>query len=145
MTFEASQQMRIGFLTITFSIIFIFTIGWKRPKKIIDKKLKDFLLLYPQQNIIMNRLRSFLEWNAFGVCSSIGERLNIAPSRIRQYFIYTSVLTMGSPILIYIILAFTKNIKNFIQSSKEIPGIIFSRLKLSEKRFYFEIFFPLLK
>ncbi|HUN03212.1 MAG TPA: hypothetical protein PLS00_10185, partial [Niabella sp.] len=61
MTFEASQQMRIGFLTITFSIIFIFTIGWKRPKKIIDKKLKDFLLLYPQQNIIMNRLRSFLE------------------------------------------------------------------------------------
>jgi len=87
MTFEASQQMRIGFLTITFSIIFIFTIGWKRPKKIIDKKLKDFLLLYPQQNIIMNRLRSFLEWNAFGVCSSIGERLNIAPSRIRQYFI----------------------------------------------------------
>ena len=49
----------------------------------------------------MNRLKSFVEWNAFGVCSAIGNRMGIATSRIRQYFIYTSLLTMGSPIIIY--------------------------------------------
>lgn len=69
----------------------------------------------------MNKLRSFVEWNAFGVCSSIGEKLSIAPSRIRQYFIYTSVVTMGSPIIVYMILAFFKNIKGFIKSSKRNP------------------------
>ncbi|MFV0606585.1 MAG: PspC domain-containing protein [Niabella sp.] len=69
----------------------------------------------------MKSIRNFVEWNAFGVCSSIGKKFNIAPSRIRQYFIYTSVVTMGSPIIIYMILAFTKNIKNFIQSSKRNP------------------------
>jgi phage shock protein PspC (stress-responsive transcriptional regulator) len=69
----------------------------------------------------MNRLKSFVEWNAFGVCSSIGQKLNIAPSRIRQYFIYASVLTMGSPIVLYMILAFTKNIRHFIRSSKRNP------------------------
>lgn len=69
----------------------------------------------------MNRLKSFVEWNAFGVCSSIGNRLNISPCRIRQYFIYSSVLTMGSPIIIYMVLAFWKNIKNYIYSSKRNP------------------------
>ncbi|AHF16823.1 PspC domain-containing protein [Niabella soli] len=69
----------------------------------------------------MNRLKSFVEWNAFGVCSSIGNKLRISPSRIRQYFIYTSVLTMGSPIIIYLVLAFFKNVKNYINSSKRNP------------------------
>lgn len=69
----------------------------------------------------MNRIKNFVEWNAFGVCASIGDKLNIAPSRIRQYFIYASVLTMGSPIIIYLVLAFWKNIKNYIASSKRNP------------------------
>ncbi|MEE6186579.1 hypothetical protein PIECOFPK_02472 [Mycovorax composti] len=69
----------------------------------------------------MNRLKSFVEWSAFGVCASIGERLNISPCRIRQYFIYTSMLTMGSPIVVYMILAFLKNIKKYIYSYKRNP------------------------
>ncbi|TXH22913.1 MAG: PspC domain-containing protein [Chitinophagaceae bacterium] len=69
----------------------------------------------------MNKLKSFVEWNAYGVCTSIGEKLNISTSRIRQYFIYTSVLTLGSPIIIYLILAFLRNAKSYIQSSKRNP------------------------
>ena len=64
----------------------------------------------------MNRLKNFVEWNAFGVCSSIGDRLHISPCRIRQYFIYSSVLTMGSPIIVYMVLAFWKNMKNFFET-----------------------------
>ena len=59
----------------------------------------------------MNRLKSFVEWNAYGVCSSIGERLGIATGRIRQYFLYTSVLTMGSPIILYLVLACWRNVR----------------------------------
>jgi phage shock protein PspC (stress-responsive transcriptional regulator) len=69
----------------------------------------------------MNRLRNFIEWNAFGVCTAIGERLGIATSRIRQYFIYTSLLTMGSPIIIYLVLAFWKNMRKYMMSARRNP------------------------
>ncbi|NOT51701.1 MAG: PspC family transcriptional regulator [Chitinophagaceae bacterium] len=69
----------------------------------------------------MNRLKSFMEWNAFGVCAAIGQRLGIATSKIRQYFIYTSLLTVGSPIIIYMVLAFWRNMRRYIRASKRNP------------------------
>lgn len=69
----------------------------------------------------MSRLRNFIEWNAFGVCTAIGARLGIATSRIRQYFIYASILTVGSPIIIYLILAFWRNMKKYMLSAKRNP------------------------
>ncbi|MCZ2222524.1 MAG: PspC domain-containing protein [Chitinophagales bacterium] len=69
----------------------------------------------------MNRLRAFLEIQAFGVCSTIGEKLGVASSRIRMWFIYISFLTMGSPLIIYMILAFWLNLKNYIYSAKRNP------------------------
>jgi phage shock protein PspC (stress-responsive transcriptional regulator) len=69
----------------------------------------------------MKKLKSFVEWNAFGVCSAIGQRLGIATSRIRQYFIYTSLLTLGSPIVIYLVLAFWRNIRKYIWAAKRNP------------------------
>jgi phage shock protein C len=54
----------------------------------------------------MHKFRYFVEQQAFGVCSWLGKRMNIAPSSIRLYFIYTSCLTLGSPVIIYLILAF---------------------------------------
>ena len=34
----------------------------------------------------MKRFKTFIEWQAFGVCSAIGDRLGIATSRIRMWF-----------------------------------------------------------
>jgi phage shock protein PspC (stress-responsive transcriptional regulator) len=59
----------------------------------------------------MNRFKDFMEWNAFGVCTAIGNRMGIATTRIRQYFMYASILTIGSPIIIYMVLAFWMNVK----------------------------------
>ena len=59
----------------------------------------------------MKKIREIIELNAFGVCSSIGEKLGIASSKIRMWFIYISFLTMGSPIVIYMIMAFWMNMK----------------------------------
>lgn len=69
----------------------------------------------------MNRLRQLIETNAFGVCAYIGEKLNISTSTIRKYFIYISFLTMGSPVLLYFIVAFWMNIKQYIWFSKRNP------------------------
>ncbi|RXK85362.1 PspC domain-containing protein [Filimonas effusa] len=69
----------------------------------------------------MNKLRQFIEWQAFGVCSAIGSKLGIASSRIRMWFIYVTFLTMGSPIVVYMVMAFWLNMKNYILSARRNP------------------------
>jgi len=69
----------------------------------------------------MKQIREFFEVQAFGVCSAIGEKMGIATSRIRMWFIYISFLTFGSPVIIYMILAFWINIKNYILSARRNP------------------------
>jgi phage shock protein PspC (stress-responsive transcriptional regulator) len=69
----------------------------------------------------MKRFKDYIEWRAFGVCSALGEKLGIATSRIRMWFIYVSFLTMGSPIIIYLVLAFTMNIKKYILNARRNP------------------------
>ena len=69
----------------------------------------------------MNKLKDFIEWKLFGVCSAIGEKMGIAPSRIRTWFIYISFLTLGSPLIVYFILAFWMNMKRYILSARRNP------------------------
>jgi phage shock protein PspC (stress-responsive transcriptional regulator) len=69
----------------------------------------------------MNRLKNFIEWQAFGVCTAIGNRLGIATSRIRMWFIYISFLTLGSPLIVYMVLAFWMNIKRYIFAARRNP------------------------
>jgi phage shock protein PspC (stress-responsive transcriptional regulator) len=69
----------------------------------------------------MNRLKDFIEWKAFGVLSAIGDKMGIATSRIRMWFMYTSLLTLGSPIVIYMILAFWMNMKRYMRARRRNP------------------------
>ena len=69
----------------------------------------------------MNKFKNFIEWHAFGVCTAIGEKLGIATSRIRMWFIYISFLTMGSPIIIYMVIAFWLNMKKYMKAAKRNP------------------------
>ena len=69
----------------------------------------------------MNRMKQMIEWRVFGVCEPLGEKLGISSSRIRMWFIYISFLTMGSPVIIYMVMAFWLNIKNYILSARRNP------------------------
>ncbi|ASZ11647.1 PspC domain-containing protein [Chitinophaga pendula] len=69
----------------------------------------------------MNRLKDFVEWQAFGVCAAIGNKLGVATSRIRLFFIYVSFITMGSPLIIYMILAFWVNMKHYMLNARRNP------------------------
>jgi len=66
----------------------------------------------------MDKLKYFFEKHAFGVCSYLGERFGISSSTIRLYFIYTSFITFGSPIIIYLCLAFWLNLKKYLSKGK---------------------------
>lgn len=67
------------------------------------------------------QLKSFIEWQAFGVCTAIGEKIGVATSRIRLWFIYISFLTLGSPVIVYMILAFWMNMKRYILMRRRNP------------------------
>lgn len=67
------------------------------------------------------QLKSFIEYQAFGVCSAIGEKIGVATSRIRMWFIYISFLTLGSPVIVYMILAFWMNLKRYVMIRRRNP------------------------
>ncbi|MCB0733162.1 MAG: hypothetical protein H6608_04960 [Flavobacteriales bacterium] len=59
----------------------------------------------------METWKFIVEKRFFGVCTYLGEKLGISDSRIRLYFIYTSFLTLGSPILVYLFVAFWMDVR----------------------------------
>jgi phage shock protein PspC (stress-responsive transcriptional regulator) len=69
----------------------------------------------------MNQLKDYIEWQAFGVCAALGEKMGIATTRIRMWFIYISFLTLGSPVVIYMIAAFWLNMKRYIFAARRNP------------------------
>ena len=69
----------------------------------------------------MRHLKDFIEWKVFGVCSWIGERVGISTTTIRKYFIFNSCLTMGSPVIVYVFLAFWMNVRDYMLSARRNP------------------------
>ncbi len=68
----------------------------------------------------MFNFQNLLERSAFGVSAYIGEKVGIASSRVRLYFIYLSCATFGSPIVIYLFVAFWLNVKKHLKERKAI-------------------------
>ncbi len=68
----------------------------------------------------MNKIKHIVERSAFGVCAYLGEKMNIASSRVRLYFIYTSFVGLGSPIIFYLILAFWVNIRRYVKRKNDV-------------------------
>lgn len=63
---------------------------------------------------LVKEIQIFFEGYAFGVCAKLGEKLGIATSTIRLFFIYTSFFTFGSPVIIYLALAFIIDLKKYL-------------------------------
>ena len=70
----------------------------------------------------MEKLKAFVEKQAFGVCTRLGEKMGIATSSIRLFFIYASFLALGSPIIVYLGLAFIMNMRKHFRKSRN-PAI----------------------
>ncbi|MCS6824622.1 MAG: PspC domain-containing protein [Cytophagaceae bacterium] len=66
----------------------------------------------------MKYIRYMLDQKAFGVCTFLGEKLGVATSAIRMFFIYTSFITFGSPVIVYLTLAFLLNIHKYLRKQR---------------------------
>ena len=51
---------------------------------------------------MVERVINWFEQQAFGVCEWLGQKLGIASTNVRMYFIYLSFFTFGSPVIIYL-------------------------------------------
>jgi phage shock protein PspC (stress-responsive transcriptional regulator) len=69
---------------------------------------------------LVQRIQTFFEKYAFGVCTALGDKMGIATSSIRLFFIYASFLTFGSPIIIYLSLAFILNMRSHLRKRSTI-------------------------
>ncbi|HMR47121.1 MAG TPA: PspC domain-containing protein [Bacteroidia bacterium] len=66
----------------------------------------------------MDSIKNFFEKQAFGICEYWGERLKIRSSVIRLFFIYLSFLTIGSPVVVYMVLGFWMNLRKLIHRQR---------------------------
>jgi len=72
----------------------------------------------------MKKLQFFVENQAFGVCSRLGELLGISSNIIRMYFIYASFIALGSPIIVYLAMAFWMNVKKYIRKKAMVKDLL---------------------
>lgn len=63
-------------------------------------------------------LRDVIEINVYGVCAYLGRKLSMPSKRVRMFFIYTSFIALGSPIIIYLILTFVLNLRYMINNKR---------------------------
>lgn len=66
------------------------------------------------------KIFSFFERQAFGVCTWWGAKLNIKTRHIRLFFIYASFIAIGSPLIIYLAMAFLLNLRNYTRKRSSV-------------------------
>lgn len=64
----------------------------------------------------VNTIQPIVEKSSFGVCSYLAEKWGLNESKVRTYFIYSSFVTFGSPVIFYLATAFWINFKKYLRS-----------------------------
>ena len=64
---------------------------------------------------MLQRIITFFERYSFGVCTYLGERLNVSIFKIRLFFIYSSFLAVGFPLIAYLFAGVVLDIRNYIK------------------------------
>lgn len=55
---------------------------------------------------MIDRIKTWFERQAFGVCQWWGEKLNVKTEQVRLSFIYLSFITAGLHLVVYLVMAF---------------------------------------
>ncbi|RZK81150.1 MAG: PspC domain-containing protein [Pedobacter sp.] len=64
---------------------------------------------------MFQRIVTYFEKQSFGVCTYIAVKLNISISKIRLFFIYSSFLAVGFPIVFYVLAAIVLDVRNYVK------------------------------
>lgn len=69
---------------------------------------------------LIDKIRAFCEVNYFGVCERLSEKIGVSSSSVRLFFIYATFITSGVSIFVYLVLAFTMNIRKYLRNRFEV-------------------------
>lgn len=64
---------------------------------------------------MLQRTITFFERYSFGVCTYLGEKFNISIAKIRLFFIYSSFLAVGFPLIFYVFAGIVLDIRNYVK------------------------------
>lgn len=64
---------------------------------------------------MFQRIVTFFEQQSFGVSTYLANKLNMSTTKVRLFFIYSSFLAVGFPILFYILAAVVLDIRNYMK------------------------------
>ena len=64
---------------------------------------------------MLQRIITFFERYSFGVCTYLGGKFNISINKIRLFFIYSSFLAVGFPLVFYIFAGIVLDIRNYVR------------------------------
>jgi len=64
---------------------------------------------------MLQKIITFFERHSFGVCTYLGEKFNISIAKIRLFFIYSSFLAVGFPLIFYIFAGIVLDIRNYVK------------------------------
>lgn len=67
---------------------------------------------------MLQRILTFFERYSFGVCTYLGGRFNVSISKIRLFFIYSSFLAVGFPLIFYVFAGIVLDIRNYVKRSR---------------------------
>ena len=64
---------------------------------------------------MLQKIITFFERYSFGVCTYLGEKFNISINKIRLFFIYSSFLAVGFPLIVYVFAGIVLDIRNYVR------------------------------
>lgn len=64
---------------------------------------------------MFQRVITFFEQRSFGVSSYLANKLNMSTAKVRLFFIYSSFLAVGFPILFYVLAAVVLDIRHYMK------------------------------
>ncbi|MES2418961.1 MAG: PspC family transcriptional regulator [Bacteroidota bacterium] len=64
---------------------------------------------------MFQKIVTFFEKRSFGVSTYLANKLNMSTAKVRLFFIYSSFLAVGFPILFYILAAVVLDIRNYMK------------------------------
>lgn len=63
----------------------------------------------------ISAIKDYFESKAYGVCTYLAEKFNWSIPKLRNSFIYISFLSLGSPLIVYFLLAFWLDIRSYLK------------------------------
>jgi phage shock protein C len=68
---------------------------------------------------MFQRIVAYFEKQSFGVCTYLAARFNMSIGKIRLFFIYSSFLAVGFPIIFYVMAALILDVRHYMKRIRQ--------------------------